>query len=135
MEDCIFCKIAKGEIPSWKVYEDESTYAFFDINPKNEYHTLVIPKKHYKDIFEIPEDEAASLMRTVKKVVDLYGEKLGHKDVQILNNSGENAQQDVFHIHFHIIPRFPGDGQNAIWPKTRKEVPDRFAELMKRIEQ
>ena len=129
MEDCIFCKISRGEAHSWKVYDDEYTYAFLDINPINEYHTLVIPKKHYVNIFDIPEEEAIAIMKTIKKVVKLYSEKLGLKNVQIINNSGAEAQQDVFHIHFHIVPRFLGDGQNIKW-KIHKKLRERFGDLL-----
>ena len=129
MENCIFCKISRGEAHSWKVYEDEHTYAFLDINPVNEYHTLVIPKKHYVNIFDVPEDEAVSIMKTIKKVVNLYSEKLGLKNAQIFNSNGAEAQQDVFHIHFHIIPRFSGDGQNIKWI-IHKEWRERFDDLL-----
>ena len=132
MENCIFCKISRGEAHSWKVYEDEDTYAFLDINPVNEYHTLVIPKRHYVNIFDIPEDEAVSIMRTIKKIVNLYNAKLGMQNVQIVNSNGAEAQQDVFHIHFHIVPRFAGDGQNVIWT-THSEWRERFDELLEKL--
>ena len=132
MENCIFCKVTCGEVHSCKVYEDEHTYAFLDINPINEYHTLVIPKKHYENIFDIPEDEAVHIMRAIKKVVNLYNEKLQLKNVQVINNSGKEAQQDVFHIHFHIMPRFSGDQQNIKW-KTRKDLRERFDDMLKRL--
>jgi len=132
MENCIFCKIVRGEANSWKVYEDEHTYAFLDINPVNEYHTLVIPKKHYKDIFDIPENEAVHIMKTIKTITGLYNEKLGLKNVQIINSSGEEAQQDVFHIHFHIVPRFSGDNQNIKWT-VHTELRERFDELLLKL--
>jgi histidine triad (HIT) family protein len=132
MGDCIFCKVACGEAPSWKIYEDENTYAFLDINPVNEYHTLVIPKKHYENIFEIPEEEAVFLMKTIKKMVNLFKEKLNISNVQIINCSGAEAQQDVFHIHFHIVPRFIGDNQDVIWT-THKEWRERFDDLLLRL--
>jgi len=115
MDNCIFCQIIAGKSPSWKVYEDDYTYAFLCIHPVNQYHTLVIPKKHYVNMFDIPEDEAAHLMRAVKRVVELYSRKLGLTDVQIINSSGTAAQQDVFHIHYHIVPRDEHDGQDVVW--------------------
>jgi len=121
--------IASGKVNSWKVYEDEYTYSFFDINPMNEYHTLVIPKKHYENMFDIPESEALHIMKTVKKVVDLYNEKLGLKNVQVINNSGAEAQQDIFHIHFHIVPRFSGDNQNIKFPDSI-ELCERFDDML-----
>ena len=132
MDDCIFCKIVKGEAPSYKVYEDEFTYVLLDIYPVNEYHTLVIPKKHYVDMFDIPENELVSIMKTVKRIADLYKTKLGIDNIQIINNSGADAQQIVFHIHFHIIPRYPGDGQNIILTKNPK-LHENANELLKKL--
>lgn len=132
MNDCIFCKVAGSKAHSWKVCEDEYTYAFLDINPVNEYHTLVIPKKHYENMFDIPEDEALHIMKTIKKVVNLYSEKLGLKNVQVINSSGAEAQQDVFHIHFHIVPRFSGDGQDVKW-MTHKEWRSKFDNLLQKL--
>ena len=74
MKDCIFCQVARGESPSWKVYENEYVYAFLDINPASRYHTLIIPKKHYKDIFEIPDFELREVISVVGKLAKLYKE-------------------------------------------------------------
>jgi diadenosine tetraphosphate (Ap4A) HIT family hydrolase len=79
MVDCSFCKIAKGEEKSWKVYEDAKTYSFLDIHPASEYHTLVIPKSHYATIFETPEDELKSLVATIKKLAMVYEKKIGYQ--------------------------------------------------------
>ena len=132
MENCIFCKIVSGEFNSWKVYEDDHTFAFLDINPLNVYHTLVITKKHYENIFDIPEDEAVNVIKTVKKIADMYSKKLGLENIQIINNSGAQAQQDVFHIHFHIVPRYSGDNQNIKWT-PRTELREKFDELLLRL--
>ena len=131
-DNCIFCKIVRGEIPSSKVYEDQHTLAFFDINPASEYHTLVISKKHYVNMFDIPEDEAASLMRAIKKVVSLYEKKLDLKDVNVINNSGAKAHQDVFHIHYHIVPRLSDDSLGSPW-KRYPELREKFAEMLERL--
>jgi len=133
MSDCIFCDIAKGDAKSWKVYENERVFAFLDIHPVNEYHTLVIPKKHYVNIFDIPESELVAVMQVVKELVDLYNKKLGIKNVQIINSSGKEAQQDVFHIHFHIVPRYKQDGQNVKWT-TYAEWTARFNELLEKLQ-
>ena len=132
MDDCIFCKIIKGEIKSSRVFENEKVFAFLDINPASEYHTLVIPKKHYKDIFDIPEEELAEITSAIKKIVDLYKNKLGIQNVQISNSSGAEAQQDVFHIHFHIIPRKAGDGQD-ITRTPHPELREKFADLLYKL--
>ena len=129
---CIFCKIARGEAKSWKIYEDESVYAFLDVNPVNEYHTLVIPKTHYENIFDVSENELLKVMAVVKKLVNLYREQLGINNVQIINSSGAEAQQDVFHLHFHIVPRKMGDGQDVIWT-THPEWREKFDALLERI--
>ena len=105
MKDCIFCKIIRGEIPSYKVYEDQFTYVFLDINPQTKYHTLVIPKDHYENIFDMPQETLAHVMATVKKIVDLYRDKLGITNLNLVHNAGAVAQQMVFHFHMHIIPR------------------------------
>ena len=132
MEDCIFCQIASGNAKSWKVYETDHAYAFLDIHPVNEYHTLVIPKRHYVNIFDIPTGELLHVMSALKHVVDLYQERLGLANAQIVNSSGAEAQQDVFHLHFHIVPRQKGDGQDVKWsphPKMRERFDDLLAKL------
>jgi histidine triad (HIT) family protein len=132
MENCIFCKIAKGEIKSWKVYENDYVFAFFDINPVSEYHTLVVSKKHYENIFDIPENELLEIIKAVKIITTLYNQKLGIKNIQIVSNSGIEAQQEVFHIHFHIVPRQEGDSQNINW--THKiELRNNFDQLLEKL--
>lgn len=116
---CIFCKIIKGEIPSYKIYEDENTYAFLDIADDAYGHTLVIPKKHYENILDIPENELAMVMNTVKKISNHYTKKCGYTGVNVMNASGKDAQQSVFHLHFHVFPRKEGDGVKA-WPEFGK---------------
>lgn len=132
MSECIFCKIVKGEARSWKVYEDENVYAFFDIHPVAEYHTLVIPKKHSENIFDIPEAELLAVVTVVKNLVGLYERQLGINNIQIINSSGPEAQQDVFHMHFHIVPRKKGDNQDVKWT-THPEWVEKFDRLLERI--
>lgn len=134
MSDCIFCRIVDGHLPSYKVYEDEKTYAFFDINPAADYHTLVIPKNHYENIFDTPEDEVMAVSATVRKISRMYKEKLGINNIQIICSSGHEAQQDVFHIHFHIVPRKLGDGQNVPW-KKKQITHEKFEDLLKNLNQ
>ena len=132
MEDCIFCQIASGNAKSWKVYETDHAYAFLDIHPVNEYHTLVIPKRHYVNIFDIPTGELLHVMSALKHVVDLYQERLGLANAQIVNSSGAEAQQDVFHLHFHIVPRQKGDGQDVKW-SPHPEMRERFDDLLAKL--
>ena len=132
MEDCIFCQIASGNAKSWKVYESDHAYAFLDIHPVNEYHTLVIPKRHYVNIFDIPTGELLHVISALKHVVDLYQERLGLANAQIVNSSGAEAQQDVFHLHFHIVPRQKGDGQDVKW-SPHPEMQERFDDLLAKL--
>jgi len=113
--DCVFCKILKGELPSYKIYEDEYTYVFLDISKDIDGHTLVIPKKHVTNVLDCDEETLKHVMTTVKKVSDHYA-NLGYEGVNIMNASGEAAQQTVFHLHFHIIPRKKDDKENT-WPE------------------
>ena len=115
MENCIFCKIVNGQIPSHKIYEDEHTYAFLDISCDTYGHTLVIPKAHYVNVLDCDTDILAKVMQTVQKVANHYVNNCGFSGVNILNASGKDADQSVFHLHFHIIPRKADDGVNA-WP-------------------
>ncbi len=110
MSECIFCKIANGEIPSFKLFEDDDVLAFLDVNPVSEGHLLVIPKDHHENIFEIPEEKLRRISEVCKDMSMLCKEKLGATGVNVLNASGKDAQQSVFHIHFHVIPRSSGDG-------------------------
>lgn len=131
--DCIFCSIVNGEAPSWKVYENDYVYAFLDINPVSKYHTLIIPKKHSKDIFDIPDEDLREVISVVGKLCKLYKDKLGISNIQIVNSNGAEAQQDVFHLHYHIVPRAIGDGQSIRW-KTHQEWRENFDEMLKKLE-
>lgn len=133
MNDCIFCRIVAGTAPSWKVHETTAAYAFFDIHPVNAYHTLVVPKRHYVDLFAVPASELLDLMATLKDVVDLYHTHLGMRNLQVVNSSGPDAQQDVFHLHFHIVPRHRGDGQDVHWT-PRLELVEQFPTLLARLQ-
>lgn len=111
MTDCIFCKIiAKGEIPSTEVYEDDTVYAFLDINPVNLGHTLVIPKKHYENLFDIPDTELGILGTRVKKVAAAVKKALKADGINVSMNNGPAAGQVVPHAHIHIMPRYTDDG-------------------------
>lgn len=105
MNDCIFCKIANGEAPCYKIYEDDYALAFLDISKDCYGHTLVIPKKHFKNVLDCEDEYLAKVIEAVKKVANHYVDNCGFKGVNILNASGEEAQQSVFHLHFHILPR------------------------------
>lgn len=106
---CLFCKIINNEIPSYKIYEDDKFLAFLDISQATTGHTLIVPKKHYANIFELDDEVAQEILIVVKKVSLLLKEKLGISDVNIINNSGKLAGQTVDHFHIHIVPRYPND--------------------------
>lgn len=114
------------------VYETDASFAFLDIHPMNPYHTLVIPKEHFADIFDVPTGVLQEMMGTLKYVVDLYGAKLGMTDVQIISSNGRAGQQDVFHLHFHIAPRHDGDGQDVKW-KTTPELREQYDGMLERL--
>ncbi|MBQ7307587.1 MAG: HIT family protein [Clostridia bacterium] len=116
MENCVFCKIIKGEIPSYKIYEDENTLAFLDISKDIDGHTLVIPKNHCKNMLDCEDETLSKVIQTVKKVSNHYVNDCGYDGVNILNANNEASGQSVFHLHFHIIPRKKDDNENA-WPK------------------
>ena len=103
-EPCAFCDIVQREAPASIVYEDEKVIAFMSIRPINIGHTLVVPKKHYENIYEIPEDEVAHLYTVVKKIAYAVQKAVNAEGIRIVQNNGEAAGQVVFHIHVHIIP-------------------------------
>ncbi|MBN1175021.1 HIT family protein [Candidatus Woesearchaeota archaeon] len=110
MTDCIFCKIVEGELPSFKVYEDNLVKAFLDQGSASPGHLLVVPRQHHENIFDIPEETLKQLATISKKMSLLVKERLGATGVNVLNASGKSAQQSVMHFHFHIVPRFDDDG-------------------------
>ena len=113
--DCIFCKIIDGSAPARKIYEDEHTLAFLDIAKDVDGHTVVVPKRHVMSILDCDTETLMHFIRAVKAISNHYTENCGYDGVNLLNASGKAAQQSVFHLHFHIIPRKNNDGINA-WP-------------------
>ena len=113
--DCIFCKIINKEVPSYLIYEDEYTYAFLDIAEDIDGHTIVIPKKHVENILDCDNETLSHVMDTVRLISKHYVEDLGYDGVNVLNANGRAAEQSVFHLHFHILPRKEKDGIKA-WP-------------------
>jgi len=107
-ENCIFCKIARKEAPASIVYEDTDVMAFVDIRPVSEGHTLIIPKKHYVDIYDTPDQLLAALHVIVKKIAVVIKKVTNADGISIVQQNGKAAGQDIFHIHVHVIPRFEG---------------------------
>ncbi len=115
MSDCIFCKIANGEIPSNTIYEDDNFRVILDNGPATKGHALVLPKKHYANLFEMPDELLSEAAVVAKKVAGTIKEKLGCDGLNLVQNNGETAGQTVMHFHLHIIPRYQNDGQHILW--------------------
>ena len=118
-ENCIFCKIANGDIPSRTIYEDDDFRVIMDLAPATKGHSLILPKEHYKNIYELADGTAAKVFPLAKKMAALMTEKLGADGFNIMQNNNEVAGQTVFHFHMHLIPRYNGDGQTLVMkPQT-----------------
>ncbi len=130
MSECIFCKIAKGEAKSNKIYETDKTLVILDVNPISKGHSLVISKEHYRDIFDINEDILKDIIISIKRVSEMM-KNIGATGVNVLHASGDDAQQSVFNFHIHLVPRYKDDDLDT-WPKSDyKEI--NFEELSKKI--
>jgi histidine triad (HIT) family protein len=124
-EDCIFCKIANGEIPSRTLYEDENFRVILDLSPASDGHALILPKEHYVNICEMPEDLTGAAFILAKKMATKMIATLNCDGFNIVQNNGETAGQSVFHFHIHLIPRYKTDGQDLNWiplEKTAEEL-------------
>lgn len=137
MSDCIFCKIINGEIPSAKVFENEHVLAFLDISQVTKGHTLVIPKVHKENLFELTPEIAKELFAVVPEIARAIKQEFNPIGLNSLNNNGEAAGQSVFHFHMHLIPRYgEGDGFGAVWkthtseytPEDLKNIADSIAQ-------
>ena len=117
MDECLFCKIIAGEIPSQKIYEDEKTFAFLDINPVNPGHTLVVPKEHSENIYDTSEDNWTAVMKTTKMLAPIIKKAVGADGINLEMNNEKAAGQIIFHTHVHIVPRIDDDGFRH-WPGT-----------------
>ena len=114
-EDCIFCKIANGEIPSRTLYEDDRFRVILDISPAAKGHALILAKEHFANLYELPEDWCADAMQLAKKMAVKMTKKLNCDGFNVLQNNGVTAGQTVFHFHMHLIPRYENDGQSINW--------------------
>ena len=132
-ENCIFCKIANGEIPSRCVYEDEDFRAILDLGPATPGHTLILPKDHAANLYELPEELAAKVLPVAQKVAGILKEKLGCQGLNLVQNNGELAGQTVMHFHLHVIPRYEGDGQKILWNPTQPGA-DELDEVLGKIQ-
>ena len=115
MKDCIFCKIANGEIPSATLYEDEEFRVILDLGPANKGHALILPKARYENLYELPDETAGHAMILAKKVITKMKEVVDCDGYNVVQNNGEAAGQTVFHFHMHLIPRYKGDNAGITW--------------------
>ena len=114
-DNCIFCKIANGDISSKAIYEDDLFKVILDLGPATKGHALILPKDHAKNLFELPDDTAKQILVLAKKLGNQMVEKLNADGLNIIQNNGEAAGQTVNHFHLHIIPRYESDGQHILW--------------------
>lgn len=115
-ENCIFCKIANGEIPSRTLYEDDDFRVILDLNPATKGHALIMPKDHYQNLYQIDDGTAAKVLPLAKKMAVMMTKKLGCDGFNVLQNNNEIAGQTVFHFHVHLIPRYSSDNQSLVMP-------------------
>ena len=135
-EKCIFCKISGGEIPAKTIYEDEEFRVILDISPATKGHALIIPKEHYANIYEMPEETAAHVMILAKKLATHMTEVLKCDGLNIMQNNGEAAGQTVFHFHMHLIPRYEQDGNADKLCWTHLELSeDEMNEIYEKLKQ
>ena len=114
-DNCIFCKIAAGDIPSATIYEDNDFRVILDIEPASKGHALILPKEHYANLYELSDELAAKALIVAKKVITKMTDILGCDGYNIVQNNGEAAGQTVFHFHIHLIPRYKDDNVNIGW--------------------
>ena len=134
MSDCIFCKLANGEIPTAKLYEDEHFAVICDANPATKGHALILPKAHYANLLELPDELVEESFVLAKKMAGRMKEKLGCDGINIVQNNGQEAGQTVFHFHVHIIPRYAGGGrfvanwtQGVLTDEVREELVEKLS--------
>ena len=117
-DDCIFCKIANGEIPSRSLYEDDEFKVIMDLAPATKGHSLILPKNHFDNLYELPDETASKAMMLAKKMATKMTEKLSCDGFNLVQNNGECAGQTIFHFHLHLIPRYLDDNQNILFEAT-----------------
>ncbi len=130
--DCIFCKIVAGDIPCFKLHEDEDSIAFMDINPVNPGHALIVHKAHHRDLFEIPADNIAAVTLTAQRISRAVQATLEPAGMNLLQCNGPAAKQSVMHFHMHVIPRHMADGLTMNWELVQGDM-DEIGALAERI--
>lgn len=132
MDNCIFCKIINNEVESYTVYENEKVKAFLDIFPASLGHVLIVPKKHYENIYDIEDEYLVEVVRVAKKIANDYKNIFGINNLQLIHSAGKYGQQEVFHFHLHLIPRKDGDGLNLLF-NPNVNLREKFDEFIKKL--
>jgi histidine triad (HIT) family protein len=131
--DCIFCQIVAGELPAYKLHEDEHTLAFMDINPATRGHALVIPRRHTRNLLEIAPEDLSATVLAAQQLARRLTERLGAEGVNLINSCGSVAWQTVFHFHVHVIPRYSGDPMKLPWTPAPGDM-DEIAALAQELQ-
>jgi histidine triad (HIT) family protein len=134
MKDCIFCSIAEGKIPAFKVYEDSNIVSFLDIMPASKGHCLVVPKKHYETLLDIPQQDLEPLIKMTQRIAKALSLSIGNGSFNVVMNNGKIAGQLVAHAHIHIIPRFKGDRLRLTW-SHKKFIEKEMKSIQEKIKQ
>ena len=129
--NCIFCKIANGEIPSTTLYEDEDFRVILDLGPATRGHALLLPKEHYQDLFALDDETASKVLVTAKKVAGKIKKAMGADGFNLVQNNGEAAGQTVFHLHVHLIPRYQDDTVEIQWKPTQRTDTEELAKKIR----
>lgn len=127
LDDCIFCKIAGGQIPSNKIYEDDDFIVMLDIAPASKGHAVIVPKNHAANLFELPDDDAEKIMKVARTCAAAMQKTLHCDGINVLQNNGKAAGQTVFHLHVHLIPRYKGDTVSITWPQGEAADSEKLA--------
>ncbi len=130
--DCLFCKIINKEMTSYTIYENDKVIAFLDVFPASLGHVLIVPKKHYENIYDIDEDYLIEIIKVAKKIALKYKEVFKIDNLQLIHSAGEYGQQEVFHFHLHLIPRQQNDGLNIIHDR-KKGITDNYNDFINKF--
>lgn len=114
-DNCIFCKLANGVIPTNSIYEDENFNVILDMGAATKGHALILPKEHAENLYQLPDETAAKVLPLAKKIAKVMQERLHCDGLNLVQNNGEAAGQTVMHFHLHLIPRYENDGQKILW--------------------
>ena len=132
-KECIFCKIANGEIPSTTLYEDEDFRVILDLGPATRGHALLLPKNHFANLFELDDETAQKAILVAKKMAGKMKDALGADGFNLVQNNGEAAGQTVFHFHMHLIPRYENDNAGILW-EPGETTPEDMAEVKRLVD-